>query len=197
MLYEGSWMGLLKYYINLLLSRGKRISFCWSPGHVGISGNETADKAAKNSSTRDNIDFNPVPYNDTKSSIKFCIMDKFQNVWSSITTNTKLKSIKGCIKPWPYIKGANVRDVRVLNRLRIGHTHITHKYLMSNPQVVPDCNWCNGILTIKHILVDCPGLVGFRNKWQIPESMMQILGDNVDLPSLVSFLKDIGIFYKI
>ena len=61
--------------------------------------------------------------NDNKFYIKDCINTKFQDTWSNIATNTMLISIKPCIKPWPFVKTAVVRDIRVLNRLRIGHTY--------------------------------------------------------------------------
>ena len=142
------------------------------------------------------FNFNLVSFIDTKFYIKHFIFNKFGEIWSNIQTNTKLKSIKGDIKPWPYVDG-NVREIRILNRLRIGHTHITHNYLMSNPQVAPNCSWCNGVLTVRHLLVDCPGLIRFRNKWQIPDSLVSILGTDVNLPNLISFLKEIDIFYKL
>ena len=68
---------------------------------------------------------------------------------------------------------------------------------LSLSQIVPDCNWCNGVLTIKHLLVECPNLTRFRDKWGIPDSMARILGENVDLNNLTHFLKEIGIYHKI
>ena len=51
-------------------------------------------------------------------------------------------------------------QVRV-NRLRIGHTFITHSYLMNKEleSPPPDCPLCREeTLTVKHIFVECPVL---------------------------------------
>ena len=50
----------------------------------------------------------------------------------------------------------------ILNRLRIGHTHLTHSYLMDNSiqQLPPPCQLCNNqTMTIEHLLIHCPNLI--------------------------------------
>ena len=41
-----TYTSVLKLY-NEPLKKGYYVLFCWIPGHVGIKGNEAADKAAK------------------------------------------------------------------------------------------------------------------------------------------------------
>ena len=62
---------------------------------------------------------------------------------------------------------ANVRERRlqtVLARLRIGHTRLTHSYLMSG-EYQPYCDDCLVPLTVWHLLVECPSLVELRQRF--------------------------------
>ena len=67
--------------------------------------------------------------------------------WSSCSAN-KLHSLK------PYLGYCSVthlsrRDAVILRRLRIGHTRVTHKYLLSGDSQ-PLCDKCQCSLTVKH-----------------------------------------------
>ena len=95
------------YFLRRVFEKGKSITFCWSPGHVNIQGNEDADKAAKLAAARDVITFKSVPFLDTKFYSKKYIFNSFQNYWSAITTNQKLKRIKPNISSWPSILNFN------------------------------------------------------------------------------------------
>ena len=106
---------------------------------MNIQGNEEANKAAKSAAVRNNIDFKSIPYVDTKFHSKKYIYNKFKKHWSSITTNQKLRSIKPSISLQPSLQLTNRRNIRFLNRLRIGHTYLTHKFLFRNLQFMPVC----------------------------------------------------------
>ena len=187
----------IQYFLRRVFEKGKSVTFCWSPGHVGIKGNEDADKAAKQAASNIQINFKSVPHLDTKSCTKRVVNDKFEEIWTSLTTNTKLKEIKATSKPWQIVKSHNRKDVRVLNRLRIGHTHLTHKYLFQMPHTVPRCSNCPHIVTVKHILLDCTVLTPLRRKWGLPDTLSKILGEEVDLPSLINYIKEAGYYYDI
>jgi len=49
----------------------------------------------------------------------------------------------------------------LLNRLRIGHTRLTHSYLLSGDDL-PECGTCQCPLTVKHILVECVDLKDYE-----------------------------------
>ncbi|MPC81602.1 hypothetical protein E2C01_076227 [Portunus trituberculatus] len=61
----------------------------------------------------------------------------------------------------------HVRDRRsktLLARLRIGHTYVTNKYLLTrDPQ--PYCDECLVPLTVRHLLVECPSLADLRHRY--------------------------------
>ena len=45
-------------------------------------------------------------------------------------------------------------DEIVYNRLRIGHTRLTHSYLIDHTDP-PECTNCRQQLSVKHILTEC------------------------------------------
>ena len=101
---------------------GKEIVFCWIRSHVGISGNETADKAAKEALNDDPSPF-LVPASDFLPNVSKYVTDLWQAHWDQQKTN-KLHRIKPQIGPrTPSLK--NVRDDLVITRAKLGHTYPT------------------------------------------------------------------------
>ena len=49
----------------------------------------------------------------------------------------------------------------VIRRLEIGHTYITHGYLLIG-KLAPECIPCNEHLTVKHKLLDCIDFANIR-----------------------------------
>ncbi|GBN27444.1 hypothetical protein AVEN_131181-1 [Araneus ventricosus] len=132
-----------------LKARDYEILFCWIPSHVGIHGNELVDIAAKLAS----IDLNhPLPYADIKKFLLIYVHSLWRESWDQQIHN-KLHSIQPLLKLWPVVP-VRMLDVK-LNRLRIGHTRLTHKHLLFGERC-SDCTTCHVNLTVHHILVECP-----------------------------------------
>ena len=81
----------------------------------------------------------------------------------------------------------------MLNRLRIGHTRLTHSFLLSGDDL-PECGTCQCPLTVKHILVECVDLKDVRNK-QFVACSVKDLFNNVEAPKIIDFIKE-TYFYK-
>jgi len=77
---------LLKCHNNFTLSFNIIWVFWWLPSHVGITGNEKADKAAE-SALKEPILRIPIPYTDLKPIINKYIHNKWQQTWNSQTQN--------------------------------------------------------------------------------------------------------------
>ena len=145
----------IKYIFHKLKETGKNIELCWVPAHVGIRGNEEADRAAKAAiaMTKANI---KIPISDFLPTLKSFIFNKWQTLWNEEPETNKLKQIKLEVTPWETSQQKDRYTEVVLTRLRIGHTRLTHGYLMSNPhEPIPECSQCKSALTVEHF---CPSV---------------------------------------
>ena len=111
-------------WIHILERRGIEIKFCWVPAHVGVHGNEEADKLAKQA-VGDLLPRRcPLLFSDFFPQIRTFISDIWQERWSMVDLN-KMKEITSVTSPWKYGRMPR-RWETVLCRLRIGHTLLTH-----------------------------------------------------------------------
>ena len=177
-------------------SRKKAVCFCWIPSHVGLTGNEEADKYAKEAANSTLSQIRKVPLEDMKSPIKSYIWRKWQERWSSshLANNKKYKKIRKTVEVWPSSFQKERRVEIVLTRLRIGHTWLTHKYILEGGSA-PLCAGCDVALTVEHILVHCSTYHAQRRRFGLfGKSISQILDDEADVNALVKFLKATGLF---
>ncbi|MPC99596.1 hypothetical protein E2C01_095021 [Portunus trituberculatus] len=73
-----------------------------------------------------------------------------------ITTST--------LPQWTYTHVQNRRAQTLLARLRIGHTYLTQRYLLTRDPK-PYCDDCLVPLTVRHLLVECPSLTDLRHRY--------------------------------
>ena len=90
------------------------------------------------------------------------------------------------ILPLVFISTSDLYHVVIIHRLRIGHTRLTHSYLLSGTDQ-PECSACHCPLTVKHILIECPALISSRNK-HFTASSMKDLFDNVAARHIINFI---------
>ena len=114
---------------HALQLEGKNVQFCWVPSHVGIKGNEKADCAAKAALQLPISADIKIYYTDFKYAINRYFIRIWQNHWNQIQFN-KLQIIKPFIGETKLKSVTNRRDEVVLHRARIGHTFLTHSYLL-------------------------------------------------------------------
>ena len=88
------------------------------------------------------------------------------------------------------------KENTVLNRLHIGHSHLTHSFILRKEEA-PVCVACNAAITIiKHILIECADLLEIRQKYFEEKSLYSFFR-NVILEVVFDFLREIGVFYKV
>jgi len=79
-------------FVNCVKKTPTYLTFSISPSHIGITGNEKADQAAKAALNLRNITSYPLPYSDITSSIKKHLFTRWQHLWHNSTGN-KLHNI--------------------------------------------------------------------------------------------------------
>ena len=157
---EHPLIGMVKRKCVSLNIANKDIIFCWLSSHVGIRGNEKAASAAKSALDLPRAKVG-VPYTDFKYLIGQYIFSTWQDDWNGAVVN-KLHSVKPVLGDWQSSYRRCRKDEVVLCRVRIGHTHLTYSYILKKDPP-PQCEHCQCILTVRHILVECNHLAQTRN----------------------------------
>ena len=159
---------------NQLKSKGKDIIFCWIPSHIGIKGNEEADEAAKEALSLNEASKTIVAL-DLGNKINNLLQEEGQREWESEPNmNNKLKRVLPKLNENHTPKGMTKRDGTVCARLRIGHSYLTHCYLLKGePQ--PFCVSCNEALTINHLLTNCAEFADSRRKHYSTNTLEEVL----------------------
>ena len=165
--------------------------FCWVPRHTGIRGNEKADFAAKSA-----LDLLPtkfcVSYNDFKHRISQYISSTWQGDWNGAVAN-KLHSVKQVLGDWQSSYRRYRKDEVVLCRAHIGHTPLTHSYILRKDPT-PQCEHCQCILTVRHILVECNHFARERKYIFARRDVVESFRFHPTL--IMLFLKQIEFYYK-
>ena len=186
--------------LHKLKQRNIYVNLCWIPSHVGIEGNEQADKLAKEATILPCLP-KKLPIEDYQTDIKRQVKNSWHNEWNAVPVTNKLRAIKDSVNPWQSsFQTKNRREETILTRLRIGHTNLTHGYLMCTPHdPIPMCNSCNVILSVHHILVECNNFAQQRNLYLRHNNLRDILSETDKFSSfnLNKFLRQCNLYGKI
>ena len=167
------------------------IQLCWTPSHVDIAGNEKADKEAKKIIDHDVISPKRIPRSDYKPLIKYAIKDKWREEWRALTRN-KYRRLTENPQPLPGSCSRNRQWERTLARLRLGHSHLTHSFLMNSRESrePPHCDHCDLPVTIEHVLTECELFLGERRSCFSDDSpnLLDILSKNSDFNALYRYI---------
>ena len=181
----------------------KTIEFCWVPSHRKIEGNEKADRAAERARARRPSGLYQIPYTDLYPLVESFVQQKWQDRWENAnsTRPNKLFAIQPEVGPLD-IHGLTRREETIIHRLRIGHTRLTHSYLMEQRgrfKTPPICKFCKDpdtIMSVEHILIDCPELYYDRMEYYLVPSI-KYLFENIPLSEILEFVRKIGIYQEI
>ena len=176
----------------------QKVLFMWTPGHVGISGNEMADRRAKQALGLEYITETPTDYRDSLPRLKRQINICFARFWQQ-SRHTFLKHIKPDVGEWTTAYRTSRREEVAIARLRNGHTRLTHNVLLHSDQRHSICPTCNAPLTVFHVLMECRlylnerrVLKGHCTMHSIPFNLPHLLGNSSSstIEAVCKFLKD-------
>ena len=194
-------VGEIKELIYKLKERNIGLDLCWVPGHVNIAGNEKADAAAK-AAALEVSDTPPraILHTDMKRPVREAVLRRWQEDWNSLDRiGRKLREIKLDVSRWKSSLNKSRRIETALSRLRVGHTNITHSYLMQSQANPPECDRCREPITVKHLLLRCPKYSQVRNKYfnnpTLPDMLAE--GGNFSVHRIVGFLKETDLLSKL
>ena len=118
------------------------------------------DTQAKTSLSLEPTSFK-IPFSNFKPSIDKYILDQWQTSWNNSIVY-KLLEIKPTIGEHQSVIRNNRKEEVVLARLRLGHTRVTHSYLLQGEEQ-PHCVGCDAPFTVRHILFECGDFAQVRN----------------------------------
>jgi hypothetical protein len=138
-----------------------------------------------------------MPIRDYYETIEKDGMREWQKQWTEIEDN-KLKQVKEEVEEWDTSHSSDRRREVKLARLRIGHTNITHSYLITKDDP-PTCEQCYEPLTVKHIIVECPGYTNLRRRHLKGNATMlkALRNDENTINGLFRYLEEIRMIDRI
>ena len=113
------------------------------------------DEQAKTSLSLEPTSFK-IPFSNFKPSINKYILDQWQSSWNYSIGN-KLLEIKPTIGDYHSVVRSIRKEEVVLARLRLGHSRVTHSYLLLGEEQ-PQCVGCDAPFTVRHFLLECGDL---------------------------------------
>lgn len=169
----------------------KNITFCWVPSHVGIKGNENADKLAE-IGRESEIQSPEVPAADAAKWFQSRTRWKHEAIWRR-EDNSFLRQTKPTTLPWKDRQDVAIQ--KKFTRLRIGHTWLSHGWIIKKVER-PKCKVCNVYLTADHLIRFCPAHDECREKHNITGlSVYNNTKESED--KLLAFIEEIDIAKEI
>ena len=160
-----------------ILSQKNNVVFQWIPAHVGIPGNEAADKLAKEGGKLLQP-HNPVSYNEAKTQLKL----SFKEQWK--------KRNDGYCPKKDSIHSLTRKEQTTIFRLRTGHCGLNKHLKRIGVADTANCQCGADEQTTHHFLQSCSYLEGIRQEvWSTCTSFHNKLwGDTEDLQKTVQFV---------
>ena len=90
---------------------------------------------------------------------RFCPVNRGRYKSQALVSYIFVYYLRLSIVPFSY--GQNRKEQVVLTRCRIGHSRLTHSYLLNNEER-PECIPCNSNFSLKHVLIDCVDVADVR-----------------------------------
>ena len=138
------------------ICNGKQVTIIWVPSHVGIHGNEVADRLARGAIRHQNIELViPPEIDDLKRIIKKEIIKEWQNRWNSTPGDHHYRSLEARVSGGFKFETSNRKKEVLISRLRLGKCGLNHYLHVMGLHDTGLCENCGTKETIEHWLLNC------------------------------------------
>jgi ribonuclease HI len=145
--------------INKIDTQNKTVILCWIPSHIGIQGNDKADKLANLASNLSSNDINLIPTINIQSiysHINEIILNLWQTHYDTAKEAIHYKSIEPKVSLHLKYHSKNVCKDRIITRLRLGRIALNGYLFKIKKHPNGHCDHCPNVTeNIKHFLLDC------------------------------------------
>ena len=128
-----------------------------------------------------------MPFSDLKPLTAKYVYQVWQKEWDeTVLVSSKFHEILPKLLD-KLLSFCNTRkENTVLNRLLIGHSYLTHSFILRKEEA-PVCVACDAVITVKYILIECADLLEIRKKY-FKEKSLYSLFQNVISEIIFDFL---------
>uniref|UniRef100_A0A3Q3BE46 Reverse transcriptase domain-containing protein n=1 Tax=Kryptolebias marmoratus TaxID=37003 RepID=A0A3Q3BE46_KRYMA len=199
---------LLEIYHTLfrIQNMGMMVIFVWVPAHIGVDGNEKADKMAKRAIKNPVSITVKISKSEGKSIAKENLMKVWQKRWDEDKKGRWFYKIQG--KVGEKRNGRrNRKEERVITRLRFGHTGLNYTLFKIQKHKTGKCDYCDKYETIEHVILECHKYEAERGYMKreferIKEkvNLVDILRKNLgskQIQIIIRYLKKTKLFHRI
>ena len=147
---------LLNNIMSLINQTQADLTFVWIPSHVGILGNETADKLAGTATTQQDIQYTVnLELKEIFNIADKFILKKWQERWSSYPRAVHYKQFEPtCNTTIKYTNKARRAEV-LITRLRLGIYNLNKQLKKYKKHPTGNCDLCDQPEDIQHFLIEC------------------------------------------